>query len=294
MRNAAESVLNQDFPKDQYELIIVDNASSDHTADVSKEIITRFPAVRYVLEPNVGLSNARNCGWQSARGEYVGYLDDDALAASEWLSVAHSIIQNKKPEMFGGPYYPYYLNEKPAWIPDSFGSRSLGDFPRELIFECLSGGNMFVRRNVLERLGGYNVNFGMSLDRIAYSEEVILQRKARLVIPKCVIYYDPRLYIMHIVRLEKTDIFWMVQANFASGRDNYLARRKNSLLLVFINVFSSSAEIILKTIFYSGGVLFRNRKRYPDMRTYIYDKILPLVKKAGHFYASMLILTGKK
>jgi glycosyltransferase involved in cell wall biosynthesis len=74
------SILACDFPEDRREVVVVDNGSSDGTADVAR----RFP-VRYVTEPRRGHSHARNRGIQTARGEILAFTDADCTVAVNWL-----------------------------------------------------------------------------------------------------------------------------------------------------------------------------------------------------------------
>ena len=85
-RQAIASVLAQDFPSSEYELLVVDNRSTDHTGAMAQEFCASNPNVRYLIEKEIGLSHARNCGWQAARGEYVAYIDDDCKVPPSWLS----------------------------------------------------------------------------------------------------------------------------------------------------------------------------------------------------------------
>src|SRR5262245_358960 len=69
-----------------YELVIVDNASSDETGQVVEGFISRFPnRVRYLFEPRPGLSRARNTAIKAARGDIIVFTDDDVLVAENWL-----------------------------------------------------------------------------------------------------------------------------------------------------------------------------------------------------------------
>ncbi len=74
------ALLDQTYPSDRVEIIAVDNASTDRTA----QLIRRLP-VRYVYEPLIGRSHARNRGIESSRGEVVAFTDDDCVADRGWL-----------------------------------------------------------------------------------------------------------------------------------------------------------------------------------------------------------------
>jgi glycosyltransferase involved in cell wall biosynthesis len=107
---AIDSLLVQDFP-DNFEIVVVDNASSDYASPESSTSRTREvvearlsnPRLKYVWEPEIGLSVARNTGASEARSEILAYLDDDAVAEPNWLRVLHSAYQsNQKLAVAGG------------------------------------------------------------------------------------------------------------------------------------------------------------------------------------------------
>jgi cellulose synthase/poly-beta-1,6-N-acetylglucosamine synthase-like glycosyltransferase len=79
------SLLALDYP--DYEVVVVDDGSSDDTG----EILTRFPKVRVLRQPNRGLSVARNVGLQAATGAVVAYTDSDCFADPNWLT--HLVYQ---------------------------------------------------------------------------------------------------------------------------------------------------------------------------------------------------------
>src|SRR5690349_21431211 len=83
--NAIQSLIEQTLPIEQYEILVIDNCSTDRTRQIVCEDFAHVPNLRYIYEPVLGLSQARNTGWQQARGDYVAYLDDDAIASSQWL-----------------------------------------------------------------------------------------------------------------------------------------------------------------------------------------------------------------
>src|SRR6476620_7050027 len=91
---AIDSLLIQDFP-DNFEVVVVDNASSDYASPESSASRTREVVearlgdrrLKYVWEPEIGLSVARNTGAKEAGSEILAYLDDDAVAEPNWLRV---------------------------------------------------------------------------------------------------------------------------------------------------------------------------------------------------------------
>lgn len=91
---AIDSLLGQDFPG-SFEVVVVDNASTDCTREVV-EARSPSPNLKYVYEPVTGLSVARNTGAKAASAEILAYLDDDAVASSQWLRVLEEAFQSNE------------------------------------------------------------------------------------------------------------------------------------------------------------------------------------------------------
>ena len=89
-----ESLCQQTIKKDKFEIILVDNNSTDNTSEIAKGFLDQSN-FRYLLETSPGLSHARNRGLNEAKGEYVGYIDDDARAKYDWLETAINIIESR-------------------------------------------------------------------------------------------------------------------------------------------------------------------------------------------------------
>ena len=115
LSGALESIGHQKFDNKKFEIIVVDNNSTDYSKSLVESFIKKYPNTRYIIEPHQGLSFARNRGWMEARGEYVAYIDDDARAEKNWLEVALMCFKEIQPEpkVVGGPILPYYTIEKP-------------------------------------------------------------------------------------------------------------------------------------------------------------------------------------
>jgi glycosyltransferase involved in cell wall biosynthesis len=103
-----------------WELIVVNNNSTDATDAVIAAFTTRLP-IRRVVEPQAGLSNARNRAVDEARGEYIVFTDDDVLAEPEWL-VAYDAAFREFPDaaQFGGPIDPWFEGTPPSWLREAF------------------------------------------------------------------------------------------------------------------------------------------------------------------------------
>lgn len=218
LRNCLESLTKQTIAPAKYELIIVDNNSTDQTSRVVDEYKDRLPNLMYYLEEKQGLSNARNRGYMQAKGEYVGYIDDDAKASEDWVERALEIIHNEKPIMFGGPVYPYYQIPKPDWMKDEYNQYSVYDKEGYLgSYEWLSGSNMFILRKELQSIGGFNSALGMHGSTLSYNEETAIQSLLKQRGKK--IMYSKSLVAYHLVAKNRYNPVFYLYRNYRIGKD---------------------------------------------------------------------------
>ena len=267
-----------------FEILVIDNNSTDTT----REVVAGFPGVRYVFEPRVGLSHARNRGFAEARGDYVAYADDDCEPPRQWLAVASEVIRQHEPEVFGGPYRAFYSSPKPVWFKDEYASRDHGPTPRFLgPGETLPGTNMFFRRSSLEGAGGFDPGLGMSGRRIAYAEETSLQERIRVGGREC-IYYDPRLWVSHLVQPEHMTLRWYLSACFGKGRSAYRARLTATP--------ASSRLALLGRLAYTavGGLadgflaaVRRDREHCPWIQNHLWENTSRYVRALGVLWAAI-------
>jgi glycosyltransferase involved in cell wall biosynthesis len=218
---ALDSLLQQSLDQSLFEIIVVDNNSTDSTP----EVVARYlfhPHIRYVHEASQGLAHARNRGYKESRGKYVAYLDDDARADPEWLRGILNIFDNTVPEPLavGGPIYPFYLSQKPEWFKDEYEIRSWGDKPRFLLpRESFSGSNMIFTRNILEKFGGFDTRVGVNGTTLSVGEETSLFLKLwENYSKRNVFYYSPDLKVFHYAPSEKMDAVYALKRSFASGQ----------------------------------------------------------------------------
>ena len=282
-----KTLCEQGLGASDYEVIVVDNNSNDDTPMTVERFCSQYANIQYYFEPHQGLSQARNLGWQEANGEYVAYIDDDCLASRRWLEVAKDIITARTPLAFGGPYFAYSNSPKPRWFKDSYGSHVQGTTARWLSEnEYLDGGNFFVRRELLESLGGFDINFGMSGGRIGYGEETALLRKIRTTRQGELIYYDPRLYVHHLVAARKMNLRWIMRQRFITGRDCHRVFEGDECRAVGRSGLVKRLSMILVslTIDLMRGVLKRDRDQYPYIQNYLYEHSFIYVLKLGMLY----------
>ena len=285
LAGALRALQAQELDGSAFEILVIDNNSTDATRDVAGG----FPGVRYVFEPRVGLSHARNRGFAEARGEYVAYTDDDCEPPPQWLAVASEAIAEHGPEVFGGPYRAFYQSPKPAWYKDEYGSRDHGPAPRFLeASETVPGNNMFFRRSVLEESPGFDPRLGMTGNRSAYAEETALQQRIRTLRPDARIYYDSRLWLHHLVRPEQMTLRWYFPACFGKGRSAYRAR-----LATMPN--GGRLALLGRLVYTAGGALAdgllapvrRDRERCPRIQNHLWENTSRYLRALGVLWAAI-------
>lgn len=103
-----------------WELIVVDNNSTDQTPDVLAEFAPRLP-LRALHEPRPGKSNAANLVVKEARGEYILWTDDDVLVEPDWMrQYVAAFRRYPKAEVFGGRVEPWFEGTPPRWLMEGF------------------------------------------------------------------------------------------------------------------------------------------------------------------------------
>ena len=222
------SVLRQTVPRERYEVLVVDNGSSDDTAAVCAAQASA--GVRRIVEPVVGLSRARNTGWQEAKGAVVGYLDDDGQATEGWLAGVLAAFHDVQPipAWAGGPIELDWHVPPPAWLDpplqECLGALELGNRPRWLTpNERLGGGNSFFPRALLRDVGGFDERLGRVNNLLLSGEETQLQR--RLEARGGRLYYHPAIRMRHDVPEERVQPAFFYRRYYWGGITDAVIRR---------------------------------------------------------------------
>jgi cellulose synthase/poly-beta-1,6-N-acetylglucosamine synthase-like glycosyltransferase len=218
---AIDSLLKQTYP--DYEIIVVDNASTDDTKAV---VNARLPHPRliYVYESTLGLSAARNRGAVIAQGEILAYLDDDAEASAHWLmALAEAFSQHPQAVIAGGSVsliWPSGLGS-PSWLSptlsESLGSYNLGTTIR-LITEpgqTPRGLNYAVKKSFLSSAGGFDLQLGRVGKNLLSNEELHLTQQA--LTADYEVLFVPLALVGHHVAPERLHPGWFLRRSWWQG-----------------------------------------------------------------------------
>jgi glucosyl-dolichyl phosphate glucuronosyltransferase len=160
-----------------WEVLIVDNNSTDDTRTVAEDFCRRFPRARYCYEPNQGLSFARNRGVVQAQGEILLFTDDDVCPEPEWLQHILDGMAREGCDACGGYIAPVWEVPPPAWLTERFyGFLALrtsrhDTFPVTDSVDFPFGANMAFRRSVFEAHGAFDVTRGRKGSALSSGED---------------------------------------------------------------------------------------------------------------------------
>ena len=196
-----------------WEIVVVDNASSDGTQDVVQILSGQtHRTLKLVREETLGLSTARNTGIASARGQIITFLDDDAIPWPDWLPAMMSAFLDDRVYAAGGPVEPRFTSNLPEWFSDRFLPYltvwDLGPEPIELHYnEYPRGANMAFRREAFERFGLFSTHLGRKAKSLLSCEETELclriERGGESIL------YVPEAGVDHIVEGNRATADWL-------------------------------------------------------------------------------------
>ncbi len=176
----------------------------DHSPELLAEAERRWPDLR-LLENHEeqGLSGARNSGVAACSGEVVAFLDDDAVAAEDWLERLTEAYRDPSVLGAGGTVRPAWVEGKPKWFPPEFdwviGCTHSGMPRQREAVRNLVGANMSLRRAALLEVGGFRHELGRIGTIPAGCEETDLCIRIGKRWPESKILYDPAAAVDHFV-----------------------------------------------------------------------------------------------
>jgi glycosyltransferase involved in cell wall biosynthesis len=210
-----------DFP---WEVLVVDNNSSDHTQQVVEACIRDFGLpLTYVFETQQGLSAARNTGIREARGEIIAFTDDDVSVESQWLKAIQEFYQHHNADAMGGRVLPLFPPGTPSWVRQNsdlfYGPFAIYDYGEQICpikedIHYIIGANMAFRTSCFTTSGLFRTDLGRGTALGGEDEEFV----RRLIRDNRRIYYNGTSCVYH--HIAKTRITYRYWASwyFAAGR----------------------------------------------------------------------------
>lgn len=235
------SLIDQDFPVRDYEVIVVDNMSTDNTRYVIEKMAQESEVeIRYIHESRLGVSHARNTGLSAARGTYIAYIDDDEEASSLWIRSIIEVFNSVEPEpgIVCGPVHPTWETQPPSWLGDKITPHLsvfiLEDNPAFIDVGWFPEGNSAFRTEILRAVGGFATNLGRKGKNLISGEcwrveEMIRARGYG-------VYYAAGMRVGHFIPAERVRLSWLTKRCFYQGFSEAVYRVGKSREPFFIQV----------------------------------------------------------
>ena len=203
------SLSNQSAQSDTFEVLIIDNNSSDSTYHVSQmfESLNPWINIRYFLEKTQGLSHARNRGVKEAKTEILTFIDDDVLLPNNFVDEIIKSFRGTTAIAIGGKVLPYYESGKaPRWMSHfllpTVSALDMGS--RRKLFKGSKfpiGANMSFKNSAFEKYGMFNTELGRSGGELQGGEEKDLFNRLKSANEKIV--YSPQVCLQHVIPEER-------------------------------------------------------------------------------------------
>lgn len=212
---AVDSVRTQDAPSD---LVV----TVDHNPPLAEQVAQAWPEVVVVQNRyDQGASGARNTGAERVQTPYLVFLDDDAAARPGWLSALLEAMDDDRLVGAGGAVEAAWSQPQPRWFPEEFawgvGASYQGMPTTPTLVRNVWSGNMIVRRDVFDQVGGFRLGFG-KLGRRSRPEDTDLCIRMGHAVPGGRWMYVPDAVIdHHVPAVRATYRYFMVRV-FNEGR----------------------------------------------------------------------------
>ncbi|MBN3039648.1 MAG: glycosyltransferase family 2 protein [Candidatus Omnitrophica bacterium] len=206
-----------------FEILVIDNNSSDNTSETVENLKSRAVSpISYFLEKKLGIAVARNRGADLAKGQYIAYIDDDAVASPNWLREiinAFSLVK-PKPACCVGRVKLDWQGERQKWFPKEhetlLGKYDFGDSKKFLGSQgYLVTMNAAFDRDIFLRLGKFKTYLGRKGNCLLSGEDNNMYD--RIYQAKHPIYYNPDQLIYHFVPDQRQTLRWLTKRIFWDG-----------------------------------------------------------------------------
>jgi cellulose synthase/poly-beta-1,6-N-acetylglucosamine synthase-like glycosyltransferase len=270
LRRCIESLLAQDF-EGEYQVIVIDNGSWDHTQQVVEELSRTAPSnvlfehVRH--EQNRGLGAARNTALERAVGGIIAYTDDDTVVDTDWVrNIAKCFREHPEIVAAGGPVRNGHVNNVVAEIGQHIVTARLYAGVVDGYCTFLIGNNQAYRKEAIEKVGGFEENLVLGGEEAEIQSRLLETGGRMMFSPDIVVTHYQRSTLRSFIRQYYrygVSLYTTRSKYEASGRtNNYLAQRepvpvrvKRMLLLPFRvvpHVQGAASKLLAIPVVYLG------------------------------------------
>ena len=302
LKLALQSLQSQTLSADSFEVLVIDNGSTDNTKQVVTSTHQQLDNMRYFFDPTPGLHVGRHLGMKMAKSDILVYADDDIEAFPTWLEGIAESFQDKDVALVGGKNLPKFESEPPDWIlkmweKDKNGNRilgylsnlDLGDEKKEINPYHVFGCNFSIRKTVLLEAGGFHPD-AMPQELIKYRgdgeshvSQYILERGYKA-------FYNPKASVYHRVSSNRlTEVYFCQRAYNQGISDSYTRIRKGDCkqtlsLVLWLSIIKYSTLFLFYRIIeykircsYYRGYIYHQRESKKE------QNLIGWIKKQKYF-----------
>jgi len=254
LEKALQSIVNQTISQNHFEVIVVDNGSTDDTKSIVDSFVKKIKNLVYIYDENSGLHIGRHRGLLVAHADVLVYGDDDIEATPTWLEGVIESFEDESVALVGGKNIPNFESTPPNWILDMWekggeqkvlGYLSILDFGDEIqeinpnyVFGC----NFSIRKAVLLEAGGFHPD-GMPQEIIKYRGDGESYVSKYIINKSYKTIYNPKASVYHLCSTDRMTKKYFAQRSFNQGvSDSYTDIRESK----HRNFFKTKVRIIIK------------------------------------------------
>jgi len=256
-----QSLSEQTLDVDKFEIILVNNNSTDNTEKISLEFKENNPEMQfhYFLETKQGLSHARNRGINESKGDILVFVDDDAFLSKGYLEeVATYLSKHESVDAIGGKILLKFEKERPKWankyLDPLWAALDMGE--EEIPFrngKYPIGCNMAFKKDVFDQIGLFNTELGRTGKNLAGGEEKDIFM--RMYEKDMSVHYLPKAYVHHSIPETRTTPDFIRKQALGIGMSERIRSKSNGTYMktVFREMFKWGGSIVLFVIYTFKG-----------------------------------------
>ncbi|EKD69461.1 MAG: hypothetical protein ACD_47C00113G0004 [uncultured bacterium] len=267
-----DSIMNQSYPREDFELIVIDNGSKNSTAEVCKSYSDKFINFKYLYDERPGLHVGRHLGLKNAAADILVYADDDIRAFPTWLEGVAESFRDEKTVLVGGKCLPEFEARPPEWLEylwekNEYGKYighysvlDFGDEIKEISPHFVWGCNFSIRKHILIEAKGFHPDkMPEGLIKLRGDGETAVSDFIQSKNYKTV--YNPKASVYHLISAGRMSLEYLYERNFAQGvSESYSDIRKNggavkSSAAKYFKALKLRLKIIIKSIFRGRNIL---------------------------------------
>ncbi|MBP5406285.1 glycosyltransferase family 2 protein [bacterium] len=243
-----ESLTNQNIGSDLFEVLIIDNNSTDNTKKIADDFYEKYNNFRYVFETRQGHSQARNRAIAEAKGKYLAYIDDDETVNREFIQSILACFNETNADVVGGRLLSWIDSaEVPIFYNPRLYDFDLGSERKQMQssgfdfgFGC---GYSCFKKSLFDEVGLFSENFGIVNGKLQMGEDS--EMGYRLLKAGKVFYYEPKMEVKHKLRLKELEFIGSLKrsCNVGSGigkiirNDITLSKKFKKIAAPFVYAF---------------------------------------------------------